>query len=172
MSAARHVPVVLVSIALAATIGCGAPSPGTPTERLWVSGIPTSTKAEITAFITTRSTGGKYIGAFFRGSSLRGRHDVFEWIDDGKDAAKLRFLQDDKTTRIRIETCEPTTGFDHCILVHGDPTGTKRYQSRKRWVVRRPGRKDVSPTMVMDALAELAEDDEELQAALPTADAP
>lgn len=172
MSPALRWSVVLVSTALAAAIGCGSgPSPGTPTERLWVSGVPTSAKAEISAFVTTRQGSGKFLGAFFHGSALRGHHDVFEWTDDGKDAAKLKFLQDGKQRRLRFETCEPTRGFDYCMIVHGDPTGAKTYQSRKRWIVRRPGRKrDVEPAMVLEVMAELAEDDEELQAAFSTAD--
>ena len=172
MSPARRCSVVLVLAALTAASGCGGgSSPATPTERLWVSGVPTSAKAEISAFVTTRQSGGKFLGAFFHGSALRGHHDVFEWVDDGKDAAKLKFLQDGRQRRVTFETCEPTTGFDYCMLVHGDPTGAKKYQSRKRWVVRRPGKRDVEPTIVLDAIAELAEDDEDLQAAFSTADA-
>ena len=49
----------------------------------------------------------------------------------------------------------------------GDPTGTVVYHSRKRWVVRRPGRKrDAATGLVMGAIFELAEDDPELAAAL------
>lgn len=169
MSPTRRSSVVLALTALAAAVGCGGgSSPATPTERLWVSGVPTSAKAEISAFVTTRQSGAKFLGAFFHGSALRGHHDVFEWVEDGKDAAKLKFLQDGKTRRVWFETCTPTTGFDHCMIVHGDPTGAKTYQSRKRWVVRRPGKRDIGPNMVLDAIAELATDDEELQAAFAT----
>jgi hypothetical protein len=43
-----------------------------------------------------------------------------------------------------------------------------RYQSRKRWVVRRPGRRrDVGSSLVLDVITELAEDDESLAAFLP-----
>ena len=166
---------MLVLAAVTGLSACGSgPSPGTPTERLWVSGVPTSAKAEISAFVTTRQSGGqnggKFLGAFFHGSALRGHHDVFEWVEDGKDAAKLKFLQDGSTRRVRFENCEPTRGFDYCMIVHGDPTGAKKYQSRKRWIVRRPGKREIEPTVVMDVIAELAEDDEELQAAFSTAD--
>ena len=168
MSPARRCSVVLVFAGLVVASGCGGSGPATPTERLWVSGVPTSAKAEISAFVTTRQSGGKFLGAFFQGSALRGQHDVFEWVDDGKDAAKLKFLQDGKTRRVWFETCAPTTGFDYCMIVHGDPKGAKTYQSRKRWVVRRPGKRDVEPTIVLDVISELAEDDEELQAAFST----
>ncbi len=156
--------------------GCGSSS-NAPTERLWVSGVPTSTRAEISAFVTTRTGEGKFLGAFFSGSLLRGKHDVFEWEDDGADAAKLKFLQDGKVRRIRIEPCKPSTGFDRCILVHGDPTGKVRYQSRKRWTVKRPGGKKDLATLVPSVMAELGEEDRDLAAFTsadvePIADAP
>ena len=148
--------------------GCEGKHAGSPTERLWVSGVPKNPKATLTAFVTARTTGDKYIGAFFSGSMVRGGHDVFEWKSEGEDAARLRFLQDDQTHALRFETCEPSTGFDYCILMHGDPTRTKRYQSRKRWTVRRPGKKQAVPS-VTEVLLELAEDDADLRAALSPA---
>jgi hypothetical protein len=147
--------------------GCGGKDTGSPTERLWVSAIPKNPKASLTAFITTRTTGDKFVGSFFHGSLLRGGHDVFEWRNDGEDAAVLKFLQDDDAKRVRFETCKPTTGFDFCLIVHGDPKRAERYQSRKRWTVRRPGRKrDLGPSSVMDVMFELSEDDADLRAAL------
>jgi hypothetical protein len=147
--------------------GCGGKNTGSPTERLWVSGVPKNPKAPITAFITARTTGDKFIGSFFSGSMLRGGHDVFEWRNEGDDAAVLRFLQDGSSNRVRIETCKPTTGFDYCIIMHGDPTRTERYQSRKRWTVRRPGkRREAGAPSVMEVMFELSEDDPDLSAAL------
>jgi hypothetical protein len=142
--------------------GCGGGGEASPTERLWVSGVPTNPKMPITAFATTRHGDGKFLGAFFSGTMLRGGHDVFEWRDTGKGRAQLKFLQDGLQASIRLETCKPSTGFDHCLLVHGDPTGNVRYQSRKRWVVKRPGRKDAA--LVTGALAELSGDDPALAA--------
>lgn len=162
-------PAVLCVFLVAAA--CGGSGVASPTERLWVSAVPTSTKQELSAFVTTRTGEGKYLGAFFHGSALRGTHDVFEWKDDGKDAARLKFLQDGKTARLRFETCTPSRGFDHCLLVHGDPTGANKYQSRKRWTIRRPGKKTVDAVMIPQLLMELAEDDEELEAALAIDDA-
>jgi len=160
---------LLAITALAVLVpSCGGGS-STITERLWVSGVPTDPKAKISAFATTRSGDDKYIGAFFSGSVLRGGHDVFEWHAEGKDGAKLVFLQDGTTRHLNFETCEPSRGFDHCILVHGDPTGAERYQSRKRWQVKRPGRRSAA-TLVQDVMIELAADDEELAAALAAGD--
>lgn len=154
------VPLVLACAA------CGGGDTASPTERLWVSTVPTSAKQEISAFITTRTRDDKYIGAFFHGSALRGRHDVFSWVADGRDAAKLTFLQDGKTSRVRFETCKPSRGFDMCLIVHGDPTGAKQYQSRKRWNVRRPGKRALAAMDVPLTMAELAEHDDELAAEL------
>lgn len=143
--------------------GCGGAGEATATERLWVSAVPTRPKQAISAFATTRQGEGKFLGAFFTGTLLRGAHDVFEWRDTGKARVELKFLQDDSRVSVRLERCTPTTGFDHCLLVHGDPKGAVRYQSRKRWVVKRPGR-GKSATMVLEAIAALADEDAELSA--------
>ncbi len=150
---------------------CGGSGVASPTERLWVSAVPTSTKQELSAFVTTRTGDGKYIGAFFHGSALRGSHDVFAWKDDGKGGAVLEFLQDGRIAKVRFETCTPTRGFDHCLIVHGDPTGAQRYQSRKRWTVRRPGKKTIDALLVPQILVELAQDDDDLAAAVTIDDA-
>jgi hypothetical protein len=163
----RFVPSLCASVfgLLVLGSGCEGRHTASPTERLWVSGIPKNTKATLTAFITARTTGDKYIGAFFSGSVFRGGHNVFEWKNEGEDGAALRFLQDDVTKSVRFETCEPSTGFDYCLLMHGDPTGTMRYQSRKRWTVKRPGKRHSSSISVTDVLFELAEDEPDLRAA-------
>ncbi|MEM6995259.1 MAG: hypothetical protein AAF721_32415 [Myxococcota bacterium] len=152
---------LLTALAAAAPLGCGSAGEATATERLWVSAVPTNAKTPITAFVTTRHGDDKYLGAFFSGTLLRGGHDVFEWRPRAKGRAELQFLQDGARVDIRLETCKPTTGFDHCLLVRGDPTGAVKYQSRKRWVVKRPGKKK-DAALVLDAMANLAEDDEAL----------
>ncbi|MCA9650432.1 MAG: hypothetical protein H6712_25215 [Myxococcales bacterium] len=164
---------MVVGLALGGVLGtasCGGGGAASPTERLWVSGVPTNPKDDLTAFLTMRTEEDRYLGAFFQGTLLRGGHDVFRWTPVGDERAQIEFLQDGKRVALRFETCKPSKGFDHCILVHGDPTGTQRYQSRKRWVVRRPGRKrDATVGMVTQAMLELAEDDAELSAALDAA---
>lgn len=156
--------IALASVFVLGLAGCGGKAEATATERLWISTVPTSPKQPITAFLATRTRGGQYFGAFFRGSLYRGGHDVFTWTDR-KGGADIQFMQDGAKARLRFETCKPSKGFDHCLLVVGDPTGTKRYQSRKRWAVRR-GKKDATRSMVTDAIETLAEDDEELRALL------
>lgn len=164
----RSARVLVWNFGLFAVAGCGGSDTATPTDRLWVSAVPTSAKQELSAFVTTRTSEGKYVGAFFHGSALRGSHDVFEWKDSGKDAATLRFLQDGRQTKVRFETCSPSRGFDFCLLVHGDPTGAKKYQSRKRWNVRRGKKAAILSIPAM--FEDLAEDDEELARALVTDD--
>jgi hypothetical protein len=170
MCSAGSLRLTLVALCGVLVAGCGGGKPSTPTERLWVSGVPTNTKATISAFVTTRTSDDKYIGAFFRGSLLRGSHDVFAWTDDGKSEATLEFLQDGTKQRVRFESCEPNRGFDYCVQLSGGSAVAGRYQSRKRWAVRRPGRRAASPTLVTDAMHELADEDEDLRAAFDEAE--
>jgi len=157
---------VVSCVLFASTSACGGGGEATATERLWVSAVPTNPKMPITAFATTRH-GDAYLGAFFSGTALRGSHDTFRWRPTGKARAELEFLQDGAKVDLQLDTCKPTTGFDHCLLVLGDPTGAVRYQSRKRWVVKRPGRRK-STAMVLDALSELATDDADVSLWLST----
>jgi len=151
---------LLLVCACGLLVGCRDGGTPTATERLWVTALPKSPKTTISAFFTTKGPRGRYVGAFFKGSMYRGGHDVFEWTVDGTDTARLRFMQDGSVRKIRLEPCKPSVGFDYCMLVHGDPTGAKRYQSRKRWALRR-GAQDVR-----SALAQLADEDPELRDAI------
>lgn len=147
----------------------------TPTERLWVSGIPTAPTTELTAFVSMQADAKRegYLGAFFHGTLYRGGHDVFEWRDTGKDRASVKFLQDGKRAKeikLELRACKPTTGFDYCLEVRGSTSYAGTYYSRKRWVVRKPGRKrDAAAGLVTHALLELAQDDDELARALDAA---
>lgn len=149
--------------------GCGGGGSAEVTERLWVTDLPTSPKEEFSAFLTARS-GDDYVGSFYRGSLLRGTHDAFKWRAKGKDRADVVLLQDDKKLELRLKPCEAVKPFDHCIVVESARTGATKYYSRKRWVVRRPGkRKDVGSGLFDATLFELAEDDDELAAVLDAA---
>ncbi len=159
----------LALVASGLSLGCSG-GEATATERLWVTTVPTRPKAPITAFLTMRTSDERYLGAFFQGSLYRGNHDLFYWEDLGKDRARVQFLQDERRVELKLEECKPDRGFDYCLMVYGDPTGTTRYQSRKRWVIRRPGRKrDATAGLVPMVMQELAQDDEQLAAALDTA---
>lgn len=154
---------ILVSLVALGLAGCGSKDNATAAERLWISAVPTSPKQPISAFLATKAKDGKYIGAFFTGSLYRGGHDVFTW-SPRSGGADVVFLQDGSKARLRFESCKPSKGFDHCLIVKGDPTGTGRYQSRKRWSVRR-GKGEANPSqLIPQTIAELAQDDEDLRA--------
>lgn len=156
---------IFVSLVALGLAGCGGKDDAAAAERLWISTVPTSPKEPVSAFLATKAKDGMYIGAFFTGSLYRGGHSVFTWTPRS-GGADLKFLQDDSKARLRFESCKPSRGFDHCLIVKGDPTGTGRYQSRKRWTTRR-GTKDLPPSQLVTAtIATLAEDDEDLEALL------
>lgn len=156
---------LFVSLVAVGTLGCGGKGEATASERLWVSTVPTNPKQLASAFIATKAKDGKYVGVFLHGSLYRAVHDVFTWAPRS-GGADITFLQDGSRARLRFETCKPSRGFDYCMIVKGDPTGAMRYQSRKRWAVRR-GKSDIpAPALVSATLADLAEDDEDLQALL------
>lgn len=156
---------IVVSLVALGLGGCGSKDDATAAERLWISTVPTSPKQPISAFVATKAKDGKYIGAFFTGSLYRGGHNVFTW-SPRSGGADLVFLQDGSKARLRFESCKPSKGFDHCLMVKGDPTGTGRYQSRKRWAVRRGKAEAIPSQLIPQTIAELAEDDEDLQALL------
>lgn len=99
--------------------------------RLWVSGVPTSTKEPISALAFRK--GDDPYGILFRGTVYRGTHDVARWHADARDRGTMTLLADGTTYRLRLEACKPTRGFDHCIVLHGGPGGRERFLSRKRW---------------------------------------
>jgi hypothetical protein len=152
--------VLLVGVALAGLSGCGKPPPANITERLWVSELPTSPKKDIAGFVISEVKG-KKLGVFYRGSVYRGAHDMFRWTGEKQGKGRMELLQDGSVYRIRTEPCEPSKGFDHCILMHGDPTGKVRYQSRKRWAVKKKGAESLDFDVVV---SDLADEDEELSA--------
>jgi len=149
----------LAGLAVSVLGACGKPPPANITERLWVSELPTNPKKEVAAFVISQVKG-KKLGVFYRGSVYRGAHDMFQWTGEDAGKGRMELLQDGAIHRIRTEQCEPSRGFDHCILMHGDPTGRVRYQSRKRWAVR----KSTAETLSFEAVvSELANEDEELE---------
>lgn len=105
-------------------------------------------------------------GSFYHGSLYRGSHDTFKWTSKGKDKGELELLQDGKSKTITIRECKPDAGFDMCVKLEGDPKGIVRYQSKKRWAVPGRGKKSMDVPM---AIAELAEDDEDLAMLLESA---
>lgn len=138
-------------------------------DRVWLTSVPKGMKDEVGAFIIIRASETKQYGFLFKGSLLRGVYDTFHWAPEGEDRAKMRTIQDDKVHKIRLEGCEPDAGYQYCVQIHGDPQGTVRYQSRKRWGLGRPKAKMLGFDLATQ-LRELAAEDSELAAALAGAE--
>jgi len=139
-------------------------------DRLWLTAIPKKATDTVGVLTIVRASESRQYGWIFKGSLWRGVYDTFHWTPDGEHKAQLRMLQDDKVYKIRTEPCEPSTGFHYCILVHGDPLGEVRYQSRKMWGLTRPKAK----SQAFDLAAELeilAEQDPQLATVLAEAEA-
>lgn len=157
----RVFSLTLAALGLSLAAGCGKAPAANLTERLWVSDLPTNPKEQISMFVISDVKSRK-LGLFYRGSLYRGVHDLFRFSGDASGRrGKMQLLQDGTVHAVRTETCQPSRGFDFCILVHGDPTGVVRYQSRKRWALR----KSEAPSLhAGEILSTLAEEDEDLRA--------
>ena len=166
---------VLAAATLGLTIvtslaGCGGGDEPLPLHnRLWLSKLPTKPTDTVGAMIVLQAAEGRaQYGALYRGSVVRGGFELFEWKPEADGRARLRLLQDDKLVKIRTEACKPDVGFHACVMLHGDPSGTVRYQTRRRWGVK-------ASAGALDVAAELrglAEVDPELALALPPPLAP
>ncbi len=128
--------------------------------------MPKSPKDEVSAFIIVRASEKNQYGSLFNGSLYRGTYDTFHWTPEGEDGAKMRMVQDDRTYKIRTESCEPDAGFQYCVQIHGDPQGTVRYQSRKRWGLGKPKSQLPRGFDLAAQLREVAAEDPELATAL------
>ncbi len=123
----------------AAVPACGGGDEPGLSNRLWIDHLPSDKRDGIAAlFITETGQGGRTFGVYYRGTPFRGGFDAFEWIADPEheDRVQLRLLQDQQEVELRLERCEPDPKFDYCVLLRGDPQGTERYQSRRRWGAR------------------------------------
>lgn len=152
--------------------GCGGGDEPLPLHnRLWLSGLPKKPSDVVGAMIVLQAAEGRaQYGALYRGSVLRGGFELFEWRPEADGRGKLRLLQDGKLVKIRTESCAPDAGFHACLLLHGDPSGTVRYQTRRRWGVKARG-----GAQALDVAAELrglAEVDPDLALALVLPPAP
>ncbi|MFY0536583.1 ATP-binding protein [Nannocystis pusilla] len=104
------------------------------TNRVWLTHVPKKLDDSVGALVVFEAKGRRQFGALYKGSMFRGSFEVFEWQpDEHEGRAHLRLLQDDKSVKIRTESCEPDAGLDSCIMLHGDPLGAVRYQSKRIW---------------------------------------
>ncbi|MFV8750892.1 hypothetical protein ACNOYE_10120 [Nannocystaceae bacterium ST9] len=163
-SRSKVLPLALTGLTALALVACSKPAPSEIADRLWISEMPSGPRDRVDAFMMTEINK-RAFGSFYQGSLYRGSHDSFRWTSKAKDKGEIEMLQDGRTRAIEIRTCKPSEGFDMCIRLEGDPKGVVRYQSKKRWAVPRRG-KSVDVTMV---IAELAEEDEELEGLLESA---
>lgn len=150
-----------ISVVLLAA-GCTGGAPAPATQRLWVSALPDSPRAQVTAFATVRVEAKNYVGSFYRGSALKGEHQAIRWQPSAERGATITFLHDNATREVTLRPCKPDRGFHHCVRLVGGPYGVERYQSRKRWVLP-PGTRAAS---VLEHAAILGRDDDDLQALL------
>lgn len=135
-------------------------------NRLWLSKLPTRPSDTVGALVVLAAAEGRaQYGALYRGSLLRGGFELFEWKPEGDGRGRIRLLQDDRLVKIRTEPCRPDVGFHGCVLLHGDPSGVVRYQTRRRWGIKAQG--GLPALDVAAELRGLAEVDPELALALP-----
>ncbi|PCC71442.1 hypothetical protein SAMN02745121_00983 [Nannocystis exedens] len=119
------------------------------TNRVWLTHVPKKVDDSVGALVVFEAKGRRQFGALYKGSMLRGSFELFEWQPDGQEGrAHMRLLQDDKSVKIRTESCEPDAGLDACIMLHGDPLGAVRYQSKRIWGLR--GRPAISSPLELD----------------------
>lgn len=158
---AKTLSAALLAVTSLAACGGGDAAPLPLANRLWLSKLPTKTTEVVGALVILQQAEGKaQVGALYHGSLYRGGHEVFEWLPEDEHHARLRPLQDGKAVKIRLEDCKPDLGFQACVLLHGDPSGVVRYQTRKRWGVRG----DAGALDLAAELRALAEDDPDLAA--------
>jgi hypothetical protein len=125
---------------------------------------------EVSMLAIARLSESRQYGWLYKGSLWRGTHDGFQWLSDEGQRARMRMLQDDVEHKISTEPCEPDAGFHYCVLVHGDPQGAVRYQSRRMWGLTRP--KLPQGFDLAEAVEALADADPELAALRAAAEAP
>ncbi|EDM78855.1 DNA gyrase subunit B [Plesiocystis pacifica SIR-1] len=158
---------LLLGTSLGLVSGCNNKAPAKLTDRLWVSEMPLGPRDQVDAMVITE-VAKRSAGSFYHGSVYQGSYDSFTWKQKGKDRGVVHMLQAQRSYEVRTRDCKPTRGFDLCVELVGDPTGVKRYQSRKRWAIPRRG-KGAQALDVQSLFIELAEEDAELEALLDQA---
>jgi hypothetical protein len=166
-SRSKVLPLALLGLTTFGLAGCSQPAPSQIADRLWVSEMPENARDQVDAFVLVEIKG-RALGSFYHGSIFRGAHDSFKWTSQGTDKGQVELLQDHKVKAIQIRSCKPDAGFDMCVRLEGDPKGVVRYQSKKRWAIPRRGKK-AAALDVTSVIAELAEDDEQLELLLESA---
>lgn len=130
-------------------------------DRLWVTDVPAGPREVFRGFAVA-DVRGRQVGAFYDGSVYDGRQRAFK-ISIAGDKVTFALLQEELEAEVRVRACRPSTGFHLCLELVGDPLVAGRYQSRKRWTLRRSKGAAVtrmsSIPMLLDALDEGASSD-------------
>lgn len=146
----------LLGVSLATSTACGgggAENELPLTNRVWLTQVPKKADDQVGALVVFAAKGHRQFGALYRGSMFRGSFELFEWQPDDDGKARMRLLQDGKSVKIRTESCTPDHGLEACIVLHGDPLGEVRYQSKRIWGLR--GRPVISSPLQLDVVGEL-----------------
>lgn len=128
--------------------GCRGESSDAVVDRLWISEIPRSGRANFVAFALS-SQKGRSFGVVHDGSLYRGSHRALNFKQLAPGRFELLWLQEQRKARVEAEKCRPSAGFDYCVVMRGMGFGATRFQSRKRWRLRiTPGKKPLSSTEI------------------------
>ncbi len=147
----------LASLVLASS--CKSPETASFVDRVWISAKPADAKADFAAILVSGRQGARQLtGVLHRGSAYRGRWDTFSWTRRGDAGARMVFYQDGRTHDLQLIRCEAPEGFDLCMQVEGDPSGVRRWLSKKRWTLRRKAR--AGAALDAELLATLAADED------------
>lgn len=130
--------VLVVGPFLGLGLGCRGESSDAVVDRLWISELPRSARANFVAFALS-SQKGRSFGLLHEGSVYRGSHRAFAWKQLAPGKFELQWLQEQRKARVVAEKCRPSAGFDHCVVMRGLGFGATRFQSRKRWRLRLKG---------------------------------
>jgi hypothetical protein len=126
----------LAVFAALGSVSCTEAPAAEVSDRIWISALPAGPRDSFSAVVLT-SRANKGLGMFYQGSIYRGGYDLVSWKSQGVGRFQLELLQTKSRHEIRSEPCQPAAGFDYCVRLIGDPSGTVRYYSRKRWTLRR-----------------------------------
>lgn len=149
----------LFGVSLTSMAACGGGGDGAEnqlplTNRVWLTQVPKKANDTFGALVVFEAKGRRQFGALYNGSLLRGSFELFEWQPDAHEGrAHMRLLQDDKSVKIRTESCSPDHGLDACILLHGDPLGAVRYQSKRIWGLK--GKPAISSPLALDVVGDV-----------------
>lgn len=112
-------------------------------DRLWVSTMPGDAREPFFAMLVTGARK-RHVGVLHAGSLYAGRWELFAFKRKNAKSATFEFLQSGARHEVQFVPCKPKTGFAYCVELQGDPTGVRRWYSKKRWALRRKSSADAT----------------------------